>query len=229
MTDIKQYTLGPVRTHGTGREGSRWSASIYESGSAVGEVNEDGNGGELRYCFYSGADERDFREAASKWAVSVAPPRHKCVASADAWTHHTMGTPLDELVTLFFAEDIPPPTRPPTPEHLDNAVRRLLHTLRLGHAIKPPHERVACVVRSPFGCNHTTIDEVIREVADKVNIHLPEDVIVRGCDGIYYSVVAEITVRRTPYAQAAEAVKGWNQEAGRDFDLPAPQPQWQGP
>lgn len=94
-------------------------------------------------------------------------------------------------------------------------------------ALVPPHERVACVVRSPFSYHHETVDDLIEEIADKTSVHLPEEVIFRGGDGIYYSAVVDVVVRPTSFAQAAEAVKAWNHEAGRDFDLPQPLPQWQ--
>lgn len=131
MTSIEEYHVTPMRTHGTGREGPRWSASIKEPkwATIIADVNEDGCGGELRIEFRtSSASAACFRAAVAEWAGSIAPPRHKCVDSISAWVHHQLGTPIDELVTLFFTEDLPPPTRPVDAGQLD----RVLHNTLLG-------------------------------------------------------------------------------------------------
>lgn len=135
------YLLDAPISRGVGREGPRWEAPIIRRDGnhkkCIGRINEDGNGGELRIDFFFPFtdDEKGFREAVSEWAHSIAPANHKCVSSVDAWVSWLFGTPVDELVTLFFAADVPPPTRPSSQAHFDNAIERLLHTLRFGHAM----------------------------------------------------------------------------------------------
>jgi hypothetical protein len=132
---IDDWSLGRVSNCGDGREGPRWSARLNHGDHLVGLVSEDGDGGCLRIEAYRSEDRQALTAAAVRWVKTVAGKGLKCVATEDAFIHRLAGMSEQDVLDAFFAADVPPPTRPSTPQHLDNAIQRMLHTLRRGHAL----------------------------------------------------------------------------------------------
>jgi hypothetical protein len=142
---IDAYHLGQPITRGTGREGHRWTIHLLVGTSKVAEINDDGNGGSLRWTWvpFPKNYKENFTEVLDEWIKSLCPGTTiKDYYEADAaWVMASMisgGFPdvrdAEALKQLKLQRVPKRLTYAPNWTTLENRLVRLVHSMKLGYS-----------------------------------------------------------------------------------------------
>ena len=146
MAEMKlaAYSIKHFKDEGTGRQGIRWSATLYQGKRQIALINEDGDGGCLRWCWPLGpvgAEARDrFRDALARWVQEAIPGSviTEYVEPEGAFVQLVMSDKpflgTDAVAALEMYRRRPEPTRPPNWETLKNRLEIMVHCMKLGHS-----------------------------------------------------------------------------------------------